>query len=67
MKREETENIKFVSVKEALPETNGNQAFVYMKRSGGRILGGMFYMNGRKPVFAAWGSQINDVIAWAYR
>lgn len=67
MKREELENIKFVSVEEALPETNGNHAFVYMKRSGGKILGGMFYMNGRNPVFAAWGSQIPDVIGWAYR
>lgn len=67
IKQEENKNINFISVKEALPETNGNVAFVYMKRSGGKIMGGMFYMNGRKPVFAAYGSQINDVIAWAYR
>ena len=61
------QNIKFTSVKEALPETNGNQAFVYMKRSNGKINAGMFYYNGGKPVFASYGSQINNVIEWAYR
>lgn len=61
------ENINFTSVNEALPETNGNQASVFMKRSDGRITAGMFYMNGGKPVFAAYGSSVENVIAWAYR
>ena len=59
--------MKFMSVKEALPEYVGSQAFVYMKCSDGRIKKGMFYYNGGKPVFASFGSRINDVTEWAYR
>ena len=67
MKQEELENIKFVSVEDALPETNGNQAFVYMKKRDGSITRGMFYMNGRQARFASYGSNVDGVIAWAYR
>lgn len=67
MKQEELENIKFVSVEDALPETNGNQAFVYMKKSDGSITRGMFYMNGRQASFASYGSKVDGVIAWAYK
>lgn len=62
-----TDNIKFISVNEALPEYVENQASVYMKCIDGRIRKGMFYYNGGKPVFASYGSQIDDVTEWAYR
>lgn len=59
--------MKFISVNEALPEYVENCASVYMKCSDGRTRKGMFYYNGGKPVFAAFGSRVADVIAWAYR
>lgn len=59
--------MEFVSVNEAFPEYVGSQASVYMKCSDGRIRKGMFYYNGGKPVFASYGSQIENVIEWAYR
>ena len=56
--------IQFTPVNEALPE---RQAFVYIKRNDGTVTKGMFYMNGRKPTFAAYGSEVVGVLAWAYR
>lgn len=58
-------DIEFVSVKKALPETNGNAVSVYIKQND-KICKGMFYMNGGKPVFASYGSTIENVEAWAY-
>lgn len=60
-------DLVFYSVNEALPEYTGGAALVYMKRSDGRVTKGMFYMNGNKPTFAAYGSEITNVIAWRYR
>lgn len=57
----------FKSVNEALPEYVENCASVYMKCSDGRTRKGMFYYNGGKPVFASYGSQIDNVTEWAYR
>lgn len=62
----EKENLIFTDVTERLPETNGSQVKVYIKKSNGSISKGMFYMNGRTPTFASYGSQILDVVAWAY-
>ena len=59
--------MKFISVNEAFPEYVENCASVYMKCSNGKIKKGMFYYNGGKPVFASFGSQINNVTEWAYR
>ena len=56
----------FADVSERLPETKGSQVKVYIKQSNGSISKGMFYMNGRTPTFASYGSQILDVVAWAY-
>lgn len=61
-----SENIKFTSVKETLPEYQSNQARVYIKTADNRITKGMFYRNGGKPVFAAYGSQVENVTEWAY-
>ena len=66
----ETTSIKFISVNEALPETHGNakSAFIKAERDGTeKITKGMFYMNGGKPTFAAYGSTVEGVKAWAYR
>ena len=62
----EKENLIFTDVTERLPETKGSQARVYIKKSNGGISTGMFYMNGRTPTFASYGSQILDVVAWAH-
>ena len=62
----EKENLIFTDVTERLPETNGSQVKVYIKKSTGSTSKGMFYMNGTKPTFASYGSEIQDVIAWAY-
>ena len=56
----------FTNVYERLPDCNGSQVRVYIKKSNGRTSKGMFYMNGTKPTFASYGSEIQDVIAWAY-
>ena len=64
------ENIRFVSVQEGLPETNGSWRSVYIKtiKNGTeRIAKGMFYMNGGNPVFASYGSPVPNVTEWAYR
>ena len=59
--------MKFISVNESLPVYISNCAFVFMKCSDGKIRKGMFYMNGGKPVFASYGSTVENVTAWAYR
>ena len=56
----------FTNVSERLPDCKGSQAIVYIKKSNGSTSKGMFYMNGTKPTFASYGSEIQDVIAWAY-
>ena len=56
----------FTDVSERLPEINGSQVRVYIKKSNGSISKGMFYVNGRTPTFASYGSQVFDVVAWAY-
>jgi hypothetical protein len=61
------ENIKFTSVKEALPKYHSNQARVYIKTADNRITKGMFYMNGGKPVFASYGTEVENVTEWAYQ
>lgn len=60
------DGINFISVEKAYPETNGNAAHILMKCSSGKITKGMYYNNGGKPTFAAYGSEVSDVIAWAY-
>ena len=62
----EKENLIFTDVTERLPETKGSQVRVYIKKSDGSISKGMFYINGRTPTFASYGSQVFDVVAWAY-
>ena len=62
----EKENLIFTDVTERLPETNGSQVRVYIKKSNGSISKGMFYINGRKPTFASYGSEVFDAVAWAY-
>jgi hypothetical protein len=62
----EKENLIFTDVAERLPETKGSQVRVYIKKSNGSISKGMFYINGRKPTFASYGSEVFNVVAWAY-
>lgn len=59
-------DLVFTNVSERLPDCNGSQVMVYIKKSNGSTSKGMFYMNGTKPTFASYGSEIQDVIAWAY-
>ena len=59
-------DLVFTNVSERLPYCKGSQVRVYIKKSNGRTSKGMFYMNGTKPTFASYGSEIQDVIAWAY-
>ena len=59
-------DLVFTNVSERLPDCNGSQVRVYIKKSNGSTSKGMFYMNGTKPTFASYGSEIQDVIAWAY-
>lgn len=57
------ESIEFISIKEALPK----HPIVYIKTADNRVRKGMFYMNGGTPVFASYGSPVEDVTHWAYR
>ena len=59
-------DLVFTNVSERLPDCKGSQVRVYIKKSNGSTSKGMFYMNGTKPTFASYGSEIQDVIAWAY-
>ena len=59
-------NLVFTNVSERLPDCKGSQVRVYIKKHNGITLKGMFYMNGTKPTFASYGSEIQTVIAWAY-
>lgn len=59
-------DIAFTSINETMPNTNGSQAFVFIKCSTGNICKGMFYWNGTKPTFVSYGSTVDDVIGWAY-
>ena len=63
----EKENLIFTDVTERLPETNGSQVKVYIKKSNGSTTKGMFYMNGTKPTFAQYGNEINDVVEWRHK
>ena len=56
----------FTNVSERLPDCKGSQVRVYIKKSNGSTSKCMFYMNGTKPTFASYGSEIQNVIAWAY-
>ena len=60
-------DLVFTNVSERLPDCKGSQVRVYIKKSNGSTSKGMFYMNGTKPTFASYGSEIQNVIAWAYR
>ena len=62
----EKENLIFTDVTERLPDCKGSQVRVYIKKSNGSISKGMFYINGRKPTFASYGSEVLDAVAWAY-
>ena len=59
-------DLVFTNVYERLPDCKGSQVRVYIKKSNGSASKGMFYMNGTKPIFSSYGSEIQDVIAWAY-
>ena len=59
-------DLVFTNVSERLPDCKGSQVRVYIKKSNGSISKGMFFMNGTKPTFASYGSEVQDVIAWAY-
>ena len=59
-------DLVFTNVSERLPDCKGSQVRVYIKKSNGSTSKGMFYMNGTKPTFASYGSEIQDVIAWEY-
>ena len=63
----EIANLNFISTNDALPETNGGTTRVYIKRSNGSVTRGMFFINGTKPEFAGYGTEITDAVAWAYR
>ena len=59
-------DLVFTNVSERLPDCKGSQERVYIKKYNGSTSKGMFYMNGTKPTFASYGSEIQNVIAWAY-
>ena len=59
-------DLVFTNVSERLPDCKGSQVMVYIKKYNGSTSKGMFYMNGTKPTFASYGSEIQNVIAWAY-
>lgn len=59
-------DLVFTNVSERLPDCKGSKVRVYIKKYNGSISKGMFYMNGTKPTFASYGSEIQNVIAWAY-
>ena len=59
-------DLVFTNVFERLPDCKGSQVMVYIKKYNGSTSKGMFYMNGTKPTFASYGSEIKNVIAWAY-
>ena len=61
----------WIDAKNELPKVTGDCAFVYIKhldyKEKEKIIKGMFYINGKQPVFCAYGSQIDNVIAWQPR
>ena len=59
-------DLVFTNVSERLPDCKGSQVMVYIKKYNGSTSKGMFYMNGTKPTFASYGSEIQNAIAWAY-
>ena len=59
-------DLVFTNVSERLPDCKGSQVMVYIKKYNGSTSKGMFYMNGTKPTFTSYGSEIPNVIAWAY-
>lgn len=67
-KEKEIANKKFISVKEAYPK-DGEHVLIKYKGNGDdeHIIKGFYYKNGGKPTFASYGSEVSDVIAWAYR
>lgn len=66
MNNAEIENLVFTNICDALPDAKGSHARVYMKTRDRRIRKGMFYINGKTPTFASYGSEVKDVVAWAY-
>lgn len=68
------ENLKeedWIDAKQKLPKVSENSVFVYIKYFGydgeEKITKGMFYINGKKPVFCAYGTEMRNVIAWQPR
>ena len=67
-------DIEWIDIKKALPKLNdgGRAVTVYMllKKNVGtpNVLRGMFFMNGKEPVFSSGTDiDINTIQAWAYR
>lgn len=49
------------------PQYENNQAFVIAHTATGKTQKAMFYLNGGKPTFASYGTDITDsVVAWEY-
>jgi hypothetical protein len=55
------------NIPDSYPKYENNQAFVYAYKSNGSRTRAMFYWNGGKPTFAAYGTDITDsVVMWEY-
>lgn len=58
----EIKDLEWHSVQECYPRQD---IPLYIKSSD-RIRKGFFYWNGKTPVFASFGSDVESVVAWAY-
>lgn len=66
MYKVQPKNLKWHEVINELPDAVGSWVSVYIETANGRIRKGAFYYNGGKPEFVSYGSEVLDVVRWAY-
>lgn len=66
MYKVQSKNLKWHNVVDELPDVVGSWVSVYIETANERRPKGAFYYNGGKPEFVSYGSEMLDVVRWAY-
>lgn len=58
---------EYIKIENQLPRNNQHIFIFYNSEEGVKRVKGFYYKNGTKPTFAAYGSEIKNVIGWLPR
>ncbi len=65
--QQKAENAHYIDIASGVYPNDLERVYIKCKSDNGniRIIKGFFYRNGGKPVFASYGSEVENVITWA--